>query len=469
MGLDSLLDKLIERQRVFAAGLGTFQDETERGMHALSRSLEEAQRHLDEREPLRLQRARESIDVTSLMSRVKSRDFASLSRRERRAVPSLWREVGLEGMRWFLKESPESALRLVRQRLRDWSLAEDERMQLEWARLAAGSLSAARTSRWVLPLPVESVLGRRGPELLATRWAEDSLLQVVEKLRAAGMRAGMAYVGHVVAAHLRQGREAQQEGTVSLAFLLDDARGRPWLPLSSSAGDTLQAPLEARVEVVAAALEYRAQGACSEEVRARLSDRLVSGDSDFGDPRLTTLTQAWAKVQEHSPDAFRAFLSGLIQQDLQFFFERAMDEEDRRDFWLRYLGSIRSTTCWLEPDAYDELRRRLDALPPEQQAAFKRAKKFARERVSAFCLYFEHYVVVEFSTVGHASFVYGHADFERKLKGHRVVCARDLSDGLDGRFHTRRLVHGQNWERRFAQTLLELRIEADRRGRSPRR
>jgi hypothetical protein len=468
MGLASWLEKLPEQRRLFVAGLDTFREQTEKGMRQLSRRLEVAQQQVDEREPERLQRARQAIDVGALLVKLAARDLSGLSRRERRAVPALWREVGLERMRWFLKQSPESWPRLVRQRLREWSLDEDEKIQEAWARLAGQGPREAGSPRWTLPLFVEAVLSRSGPQSLAEHWKDTALLQVVEALKAAGARSSIAYTGHVVAGYLLERIKADRDVSEDLAFLMDDARGRAWLPFVGTETNITPAPLEARVAVVAAALECRARGRVSAGTRGRLEERLVAKDSVFGDPRLTTLTEAWSRVRKRSRDAFDSFLSALIQQDLEFFFEHAMREQDRHDFWLRYLGSIRTTTCWLDPATYDDLQRRSAALPSEQQSAFKRARRFSRGKVSAFVLRFERYAVVEFSDTGNAAFIYRHEDLARKLDGRAPEAASDLSDGLSGQFNIRRLIHVVNWQTRFDEALLELGIERDRTGWKPR-
>jgi hypothetical protein len=320
----------------------------------------------------------------------------------------------------------------------------------------------SRSLRWNLPLPIDSVLGREGPRLLATHWKDRPLREVLETLKAAGVKPSTPYAGHVVAEYLLQRLQGRQDVSESLTFLLDNSHGRALMPHMATGGAVSSVPVEARVAVVAAALECRARGKISAEVRGRLEERFVSRDSVFGDPRLRTLTEAWTQVRQRAPGAFDDFLAALIQQDLEFFFERAMREQDRRMFWLRYLGSIRRTTCWLDPMTYDELLRKVATLPPEQQAAFRRVRRLSKGRVSAFCLWFESYVVVEFSDTGNAAFVYRHADLEQKLRGTEAESASDLNDGLNGGFATRRLIHGVHWQTRFEQALLDLGIEWDR-------
>lgn len=114
-----------------------------------------------------------------------------------------------------------------------------------------------------------------------------------------------------------------------------------------------------------------------------------------------------------SPAAYQAFLEELIREDLDFFFDRAMKESARKEFWLRYLKSIRRTVCVLDPPAYQNLQRGKAALPVELQAALARALKFHGGVVSAFCLWFDGFVVVEFSHTGNAAYIYTRDDFEK--------------------------------------------------------
>lgn len=463
MSLDSWLREVSDRQRTSPAGLNTFHAQVEAGLKRLTMRVESAHQRADHRELEHILRARQALSVQDVLGKLDARDFASISRREQRAMPGLWREVGMERMAWFLGHSPESWPRLVRQRLRDWSMSEDGRLQANWAWLAGRCPMDSRSLRWSLPIPIESALGRGGPGLLAGHWKDRSLPEVIEFLRAAGVRATTAYAGHVVACYLRQRLEEGRDVSQSLEFLLGDSHGQAWLP-HAAAGSGSVVPVEARVAVVAAALECRTRGRSSEKVRGLLEERLVSKDSVFGDPRVTTLTEAWTQVRQLAPGAFIDFLAALIQQDLEFFFEHAMREEDRRKFWLRYLGSIRSTTCWLDPATYDDLRNRAATLPPEQLAAFRRAKRFSKGQVSAFCLSFDRYMVVEFSDTGHAAFIYRHENLRQKLRGEPVESASDLRDGRQGGFATQRLTHGGQWEKRFAQELLALGIDWDRAG-----
>ncbi|MCP3061110.1 EH signature domain-containing protein [Myxococcus sp. K38C18041901] len=457
MDLDAWLTKVQERQRTALAGLGTFQQQVERGLQQLQSSLDESQRRMDEREPGRVQRMVASLDVDGLLEKMNGRRYSELSPRERRVVPSFWRKVQPVRMAEFLEQFPDGWSRLVRQRLRDWCLADADSMHLrEWTGLTRRCPKDLPSLRWRLPVPIELALEPEGPRSVAAGWGAHPLREVVSLLGQAGLRPSIGYAGHVVAEHLLRQCVAREDVSESLLFLVDSQEGRAWLPGVSGGGSVLGAPVEARVAVVATLLECRARGRVGKDVQARVEERLVARDSVFGDPRLSTLTEAWSAVRKCSKQAFDAFLSALIQQDLEFFFEKAMNERDRHAFWLRYLGVIQSTTCWLAPDTYDALQRSVRTLPLEQQAAFRRARRLAKGDVSAFCLRFSEYSVVEFSDTGNATYVYGHSVFSGRVLGGGVESANDLKVRREAKD---RLHHHSNWEPRFEQALLELGIE----------
>lgn len=458
MGLGDWLDEVGERQKVVLTGLGIFQQQIEDGMRQLVLSVEAAQQRADDREPERLVRMRQTLDVPAVLKKLQARDFSSLTRREKRAVPGLWLEVGPKDMAWFLDQSPESLPRLVRQRLRDWSSSEDAASRRDWARLVGQRALEKSVLRWALPMAVEEALGADGPRVLAEHWLSHPLVDVVEMLKNAGLKPGVPYAGHVIAKHLRQRLKVRKDVSEGLKFLVDTPLGWSWMPHNNTDDVAVSAPLEARVAVVSAALECWAHGQVAPDVRGRLEERLIIRDSVFGDPRLTTLTQGWDAVRKVEQAAFDAFLTALIQQDLEFFFERAMHEQDRRRFWLNYLGSIRRTTCWLDSMTYDALKSRLATLPAEQQAAFRRAKRLPKGDVSAFELSFGRYVAVEFSKTGNATYLYEQERESTQVLRHGAVeRASDLKS-----LGASRLVHASGWQLRFEQALLDLGIRKDR-------
>ena len=78
----------------------------------------------------------------------------------------------------------------------------------------------------------------------------------------------------------------------------------------------------------------------------------------------------------------------------------------------------------------------------------KRVRTFsATTGVSAFCLYFDDYVVVEFSDTGNAAYVYGRREFDdrfnARLMSNRLRAHSDLKDLSRA---TKRMIHSLRWE-----------------------
>jgi len=85
----------------------------------------------------------------------------------------------------------------------------------------------------------------------------------------------------------------------------------------------------------------------------------------------------------------------------------------------------------LTRDKHEELRVQLAGSSGEVRAALSRLRRFAgAASVSAFCFYFDHVVVVEFSHTGNAAYIYRRADFDAQIEPEfaagRIKTERDL-------------------------------------------
>jgi hypothetical protein len=113
-----------------------------------------------------------------------------------------------------------------------------------------------------------------------------------------------------------------------------------------------------------------------------------------------------------------------------------------------------------------ELRRRLAGTHKALAAALTRAHRFGRNGSGpqAFCLYFDRIVVVEFSEIGNAAFLYSRADFERVLESR--IRENRLQTHAELKIKTLRLekvVHAQaRWEELTEDKLRRLGILPDR-------
>lgn len=173
----------------------------------------------------------------------------------------------------------------------------------------------------------------------------------------------------------------------------------------------------------------------------------------------------WLAVEKRAPDAYRALLQRISRSDIEFFFREAesRDARERGQFWLGYLGSVRRTKCFLcrgDRDAALVQAQRSDSA--EHRLALNRASRVSSGAVNAFIMWFDTFVVVEFSRTGHATYVYRPEEFEtlRRIwsKG-EIGIPDDLKAAhLDG---TLKLSHHAGWQWKFEAALRERGVVRD--------
>ncbi|MEY4513275.1 MAG: hypothetical protein RLZZ450_5397 [Pseudomonadota bacterium] len=217
---------------------------------------------------------------------------------------------------------------------------------------------------------------------------------------------------------------------------------------------------------VAALLDgaYRSPPSLSPASLSELSSLLMR--STFGDPRLPPLSAGWTNVREHAEVSFRRFMTSLAEQDLEVFFTHAMRENDRRLFWLSYLPQIERTGCVLDSGLRESLYNRVSG-DENLRAAVKRTHRFRRSSsTQAFYLVFPQHVVIEFSTTGHAAYVYRRDLFENEIE--RTVQRRAVESVADLKLKDKARVeykirHAGSWQSKTAQWLSEQGIHSKRR------
>jgi hypothetical protein len=119
--------------------------------------------------------------------------------------------------------------------------------------------------------------------------------------------------------------------------------------------------------------------------------KFILDHPQLGDPRLRRNSMRWAGV---SDDARKRFVQWLSRADIVFFFDHVLRDRDphgRRDFWLRYVGSMIQSRPLLRNE--DEIM--LDA-------EIRRSHTYGRVKgvASSFLLDFGSIVAIEFSTAG---------------------------------------------------------------------
>lgn len=130
--------------------------------------------------------------------------------------------------------------------------------------------------------------------------------------------------------------------------------------------------------------------------------RLVIGDRRFGDPRQRHNQNNWLGIDE----AARRVKEWLSTADITFFFEHVLpdkkDPHGRKAFWLRYVG-CRGLVSRPLLNEFDKYRLR-DILWKKREEVSHFGE--IEGNTSAFLLDFGPILVVEFSAVGNACYVY---------------------------------------------------------------
>ena len=139
--------------------------------------------------------------------------------------------------------------------------------------------------------------------------------------------------------------------------------------------------------------------------------KLVLQDTRLGDPRLPRNIKNWLGIQ----DARQRLLQWLSRADIHFFFEHVLpkgtDPHGRKIFWLKYVSHVLMSRPLLNRDDEVSLRVTMQSLQ-DQVGHFGHVRgreTHVRRREpepSAFLLDFGRVVIVEFSRVNHACYLY---------------------------------------------------------------
>jgi len=143
----------------------------------------------------------------------------------------------------------------------------------------------------------------------------------------------------------------------------------------------------------------------NDETYRQMLVNCLLNDPRLGDPRLQATR--WAGVTE---EARKRFIRWLSHEDIVFFFDHVVGQNDphrRRNFWLRYIGSLDQSRPLLTPN--DVLR-----LSPEIRRRQGTANHYGSIKSSnnAFLLDFGKIVAIEFHPVG-AIYFYDRETFKQ--------------------------------------------------------
>lgn len=458
-------------------------EEVRSGREHLERALDNALLSVEVHATGRQAQAAESLDVERVRSLVLSGRDSELSPREARYAMVLFLEFPVQGIEQLLESRPALWRTFARQLLLRWETALThpdwnsyaeivERMPASLSPVAASvSLSTIvrQEGAWVAAGSVEVRSLGELHRLLVEDWRLQPTWSLtphilVEWIRRSGReREGLI---DSVRELVDPGSEALRALLLPAPALSNSVRGvsPARLPIQKAVA---HGSLAVQIRAVAALLTGRfpAAAALDESTFAALEPLLLR--STFGDPRIANVSGAWAKVRTLVPESYDAFLQSLVREDIALFFRYVMREEDRERFWLRYLGSIRRTLCVLDPDAFRSLEQKLAGAEERTRAALGRVVRTPSRQVdgtSAFCLYFDQVVMVEFSNSGNAGYLYDRHIFERDLlksiQQGTVTSPASLKDREKKNF---RLVHRGDWQPKMERELMSHRIRPDAR------
>jgi len=389
----------------------------ERGHEQRLKNLEDVTRRSADR--LEVRQAQQDHELQARVADILARrKYDDLTRRELKFATSNLKHASFDRVVELVEARSDAWDPLVIGYFRNWESLEqfaalDGLVQL----LTRAPMTAAIVPR---VHPRESYLGREGPKKLGLRFGTRSLRDLWALLDRLGMRKSWQFALHAVAWWVDNRSQVSAidelwgelatipEVAIQLLPTLSVGRGAWFKGTAGATGPAPRASARTLVGILRSIL--RSSGGLSETVATSLLA------SELGDPRLAGESLGWQRARETDRTVVEAFVSQLVREDLALFFEHAMRDPARARFWLRYLPHIRRTVTLLTPSAHDELRGRLAGAQDGARSALLRTRRFRRDQgVSAFCLYFDRMVIVEFSVTGNAAYVYGRAHFEQLL------------------------------------------------------
>lgn len=188
--------------------------------------------------------------------------------------------------------------------------------------------------------------------------------------------------------------------------------------------------------------------------------RLVLNDSQLGDPRLEYNRLNWVGWVE----AKDRVIEWLSEYGIRFFFESVLrpgkDPHGRKEFWLRYLPSIkrsRPLLSWID-------RPRLETILKEKGRELAHCGSMDdRSTASVFLLDFGNLLAIEFSQIGNACYLYRKTDIDKVLPDFWSSKAFNVMQLKRKDLVYKHIVHRHGWQEKAAQILAQFDIRPGRR------
>lgn len=200
---------------------------------------------------------------------------------------------------------------------------------------------------------------------------------------------------------------------------LELLRGK--IPIISSIGDkTKDVNIYNDIEnilVVAAVLNCRLIAKKNSENFGKLDEIMnqILLNSSVGDPRMNSVDPFWHRVSTFSNESYQDWLFELNREDFKFFFHKEIlgqVNDDRVDFWSKYLGSMKRVQIVLSPEMRETLSLRFGK-NEEVMRTINRAKYYLRR--SEYCtaiFYFEKHICIENHKTGAACYYFSQSNFK---------------------------------------------------------
>ncbi len=134
-----------------------------------------------------------------------------------------------------------------------------------------------------------------------------------------------------------------------------------------------------------------------------------------GDPRMNSVDPFWRRVSGFAKESYQDWLFELNREDFKFFFHKEILGEvndDRVDFWSKYLGSMKRVQIVLSPEMRSTLSARFGH-NEEVMRTINRAKYYLSK--SDYCtaiFYFEKHVFIENHKTGAACYYFSQSNFK---------------------------------------------------------
>lgn len=181
----------------------------------------------------------------------------------------------------------------------------------------------------------------------------------------------------------------------------------------------------------------------------------ILNDPRLLDPRLPANGPNWLGIGDAARDIVIQWLSA---EDIQLFFDHVLttrnDPHGRKPFWLRYKGKVKRSRPLLA--ALDESRW-LANTATKGKRNFGRMDYFCN--TSAFLLDFGRVMVVEFSQVGNAVYVYEHRDIPDLNDAFWSQARFSLSTLKQKDRCIERMTHTPHWQSKMRTLLAQFGIQ----------